>query len=461
MRCGPICARTFARRFVCWTLLALVVAAPAGVGAQTSIADSLYRVFLRTGEALPSYGEPAVVGDRVVFNLIVGAPTDSPNLQLVNLPTNRIDLPKTNRYRETKRAAFYGETRGEAEYAAMTAEVARTLDQLAAVPDPRQRLALAEEARRRLLEWSNEHFLYRSSDIRELAGMFDDVINQLRLAAGQPKLSFDIVAKPPLRERLLPAPTRRESVTLALMAAKTADIAEERVSILRLAEAPARAESPSLARIVTARLTAEIRAGSAYAALTAALLKRAEDARRRGDVMAVKRLQVELVRRDRSLGRLRPLEMKALATELQGTLRATAAFRRALANYNQQRGTLRAYNVKVRPIFSGIAAATPVVAAVRELHAATRQQLSSTELRLRALQAQAQKIRPPRTLTGTHATLISAIRMARESLTRRQLDGSRLPTTPGPAASAAAGALLLTQQARADLATSLRPPTIQ
>jgi len=153
--------------------------------------------------------------------------------------------------------------------------------------------------------------------------------------------------------------------------------------------------------------------------------------------------------------------MKALAAELQETVRATTAFKRALANYNQQRGALRAYNVRVRPILSGIAAATPVVTAVRELHAATRQQLSSTELRLRALQARAQKIKPPRTLVGMHATLISAIRMARESLTRRQLDGSRQPTAPGPAASAAAGALLLAQQARADLATSLRPPTIQ
>jgi hypothetical protein len=445
-------------------VIAIVVALAAasiGASAQAPAADTLYRVFLKTGEALPSYGEPAVVGDRVVFNLIVGAPTDTPALQLVNLPAARIDVPKTTRYRETRRAAIYGATRGEAEYAALTAEVARALDQLATVPDPRQRIALAEEARRRLVAWSNEHFLYRASDIRELAGLFDDVINQLRLAAGQPALTFDLVAKPPARERLLPVPSRRESVTLALAAAKTADITEERLSILRLAQAPAKAESPALARIVTARLTAEIRTGSAYAALTAALLQRAEAARRRGDVAAVKRLQAELVRRDRSLGRLRPLEMKALATELQGTLRATTAFRRALATYTQQRASLRAYEVKIRPILSGFAAATPVVTAVRELHAATRQQLSSTELRLRAVQARAQKIQAPRSLAGMHATLISALRMARESLTRRQLDGTRQPPTAGAASSAAAGALLLAQQARADLARSLRPPTIQ
>ena len=103
-------------------------------------------MFLKTHEALPSYGEPAVVGDRVVFNLVVGAPSSAPAMQLVNLPAARVDIPRTLRYQETKRAAFYGATLGEAEYAAMTAEVARALDQLSTVPDPQTRLALAEEA---------------------------------------------------------------------------------------------------------------------------------------------------------------------------------------------------------------------------------------------------------------------------------------------------------------------------
>jgi hypothetical protein len=441
--------------------LIVLATSPCGLFAQSPATDAVYRVFLKTREALPSYGEPAVVGDRVVFNLIVGAITDAPAMQLVNLPVARVDLPRTLRYQETKRAAFYGATLGEAEYAAMTAEVARALDQLATVPDPQQRLALAEEARRRLLDWSNAHFLYRASDIRELAGLFDDVINQLRLAAGQPALTLELVANPPARERLLSAPTRRESVTLALAAARVDDIPEERIGILRLAQAPARAESAQLARIVTSRLAVEVRAGSAYASLTAALLSRADTARKRGDVAAVQRLQQELVRRDRSLGRQRPLEVKALATQLQETLQATKAFRRALDDYARQRTSIRAYNVKVRPILSGIAASTPMLNAVRELHPATRQQLASAELRLRALQQRTQALRPPRSLAATHATLISAIRMGREALTRRQLDGTRQPLQQGPASSAAAGALLLVQQTRDDLARSLHPPAIQ
>jgi hypothetical protein len=443
-----------------WLLVALLTC-PQATFAQSSATDAIYRVFLKTGEALPSYGEPAAAGDRVVFNLLVGPASDTLRLQLVNLPAARVDVPRTNRYLETKRAAAYGETRGEAEYAAMTEEVARALDQLSTITDPRQRLTLAEEARRRLLEWSQQHFLYRASDIAELAGLFDDVINQMRLALGEPAVTFDFSAKPPARERLLPAPSRHEAVVLALAAARVADIVEERLAILRLAQDPARAENPQLARTVSTRLATEVRAGSAYAALTAALLKRADAAQRRGDVQAVQRLQQELVRRDRALGRKRPLEVKALATQLQETLDATRAYRRALDEYARQRVTLRAYNAKMQPILRGFAAATPMVTAVRELHPATMEQLSSTELRLRGFQQQAQQIRPPRSLAATHATFVSAIRMAREALTRRQLDGSSHPPVQGAAASAAAGALLLADQARRDLAVSLRPPTIQ
>jgi hypothetical protein len=444
-----------------WLLLSLTSAGVALRAQSSPATDAIYRVFLKSGEGLPSYGEPAVVGDRVVFNLLVGAPNEAPRLQLVSLQTTRIDLVRTTRYQESKRALFYGETRGEAEYAAMTSEVARALDQLATVPDPRRRLALAEEARRHLLEWSEEHFLYRASDIRELAGLFDDVINQMRLAVGEPAVTMDLSAPAPVREKLMPAPTRRQSVTLALVAARTADIPEERIGILKLAADPAKAVSPQLARLVTTRLATEVRAGTAYASLTAALRLRAAAARRRGDVAAVRRLKQELDRRDRSLGRKRPAEVKALTAELDQTIKETRAFRQALDEYTRQRSTLRAYHAKLRPILSGLAGATPMITAVRELHAATRTQLSSTELRLRMLQQQAQTIQPPRALAGMHATLVSALRMAREALTRRQLDGTRTALAPGPASSAAAGALLLAQRAREDLDASLRPPTVR
>jgi hypothetical protein len=51
--------------------------------------------------------------------------------------------------------------------------------------------------------------------------------------------------------------------------------------------------------------------------------------------------------------------------------------------------------------------------------------------------------------------------MAHEALTMRQDGGASDPRQLGPDASAAAGALLLAQQARDDVARSLHPPTIQ
>src|SRR4030095_8790655 len=103
--------------------------------------------FLKSGSALPSYGESAVVGDRVVFTLIVGAADARSTVQLMSPPADRVDLPRTKRYADAMRARHYAATRGEVDYAAMTQEVQRTLAQLTSVQEPKKRLELAEQAR--------------------------------------------------------------------------------------------------------------------------------------------------------------------------------------------------------------------------------------------------------------------------------------------------------------------------
>src|SRR5689334_2954903 len=103
----------------------LLLAAPSPVAAQQVEAPGpVYRVFLVTGEALPSYGEPAPVDDRMIFTLVAGAQAGTPALQLISLPAAKVDLERTARYTEAMRAAQYAATRGEAEYAAISAEVA-------------------------------------------------------------------------------------------------------------------------------------------------------------------------------------------------------------------------------------------------------------------------------------------------------------------------------------------------
>ena len=53
--------------------LSLLAAPIALTGAQVGDAGSIFRVFLSDGRAIPSYGESAVVGDRLVFTLLVSA----------------------------------------------------------------------------------------------------------------------------------------------------------------------------------------------------------------------------------------------------------------------------------------------------------------------------------------------------------------------------------------------------
>jgi hypothetical protein len=445
-------------------VLAAVIACHAVVAAQTRFVPSgtTYRVFLSSGEPLPSYGEPALVGDRVIFNLLLGASDGTPEVRLVSLPAAGVDTERTTRYVQAMRAAHYAATRGEADFAALTAEVARVLDELTAATDARRRLSLATNARRALLEWSAAHYQYRAPDIRELAGLFDEVIAELRIAAGEPGVSFDLVAGAPALEPLLPEPTARETVALALSAARAADVGVDRVEILRRAEDVARESGDTTAvRTVGATLAEEVKAGTAYAALISALQTRADAARRRGDVVAVRRLAEELDRRDRQLGEKRPAEVAAFRQQLASTVAATQEFRRALDAHTRQRGALLRYDGQVQPLLARFARVRPVLTVLRDMTGVTPGQLASLESEVGQIERLLAAVRPPAPQVGIHANFRSALRIAIEACARRrQATSSRSPAMQ-EASAAAAGAILLSEQVRHDLASSLRPPTIQ
>ena len=198
-------------------VVAGLLSGPAAV-AQDADSSAIMRVFLKDGQTLPSFGETAQVADRLVFTLVIGDLGNSPQYQLVSLPVALIDVEKTSRYGETVRAARYAATRGETDYAAMTADVSRALEDLAKTQDPKARLAIAERARQRLVEWSKGSYGYRAADAQELTNLFDQVIAELRAAAGESKFSVDPSMGPtaPPREPLIAPPTVRESMQAAL-----------------------------------------------------------------------------------------------------------------------------------------------------------------------------------------------------------------------------------------------------
>jgi hypothetical protein len=184
----------------------LLVAASAGLGADGVSAPAVatpssYRVFLVDGSLIATVGEFARTGDRVVLTIAIGD-----RLTMTTVPASQVDWDRTARYTDTVRAAHYAATRGEADFAAMSAVVARTLSDVAVTPGRGAQLALAERARRQLADWPREHFGYRADEVRQTLTLLDEVIAGLRAAAGQTSFDVAFVANvlPPPSEPVLP-----------------------------------------------------------------------------------------------------------------------------------------------------------------------------------------------------------------------------------------------------------------
>jgi hypothetical protein len=455
--------------------LALAAAALACVAvnarAQTSpppAPGTTYRVFLSDGRALPSFGESVQVGDRLVFNLLVRETSSGRDLQLMSLPVSSVDLAKTSSYAESMRAATFGSTRGEAEYAKLSVEVAAALDTIAGASDVKDRLALAQQTRSRLLTWSQQHHRYRDKDVRELVVLFDDVIADMRAAAGESAFALDLVAGNPPEPDGEPVaaapPTLAESIEAALAAARVADIADERMALLRaVVEATAGDAALGDARAAATReLDAEVEAASAYQKLAADIEAKTRDAVKHGSVTAVTRLRDELAARSRTLNSRRAVELVALARRLDAALEAARVHRLALDHYLYALGHMKTYERQIRPALAGLDGLTAVLEAIRDMRDVRFETLESSAARFDTLIAQASRVSAPDDLAGVHATILSTLRMAKEACARRRhaVIANKIEIARD-ASSAAAGALLLSAQARQDLVKGMQAPNVQ
>ena len=450
-------------------VLAVAIGLVVGAGtafAQTVDAGAVFRVFLKTGQALPSYGESAVVGDRVVFTLLVGSADARATTQLMSLPADRVDLARTRRYADAMRARHYAQTRGEVDFAAMAEEVRRTVTQLTAIEDPKRRLELAEDAKRRLLAWSVGTYGYRAADVRELLGLFDEVIIELRAAAGERRFAVDLrtgpADEPP--EPLLDVPAIAESIELALAAARAADGEDDRLAVLRAANGLVEmAAVPSdVYTTVRRELEDEARAAAAYTGLFSTVRARADQARRRGDVPGVEAAMSALRSGDHALGARRPQSVGALMAELGTILDATRTYRAALDRYVRVRGSLLRYERLVRPAMSGFDGLAPVFHSLREFRFTAYERLVRAAARLVSYRATLDAVTPPEDLADVHASLDNALRMADYACARRRLAlGTGNETMDREASTAAAGALMLAAVAREQLVARLYPPKVK
>jgi len=433
---------------------------------QAVDADAIFRVYLKTGQALPAYGESALVGDRVVFTLLLDASATRTALQLMSLPAANVDLDRTRRYANAIRAKHYAATRGELDYAAMSQEVQRTLGQLPAVQDPKKRLEMALEAKKRLMTWAEGTYGYRAADVRVLTNLFDEVINELRAAAGEKQFALDLrVGQSDFDpEPLLPKPTLRECIEMALAAAMASDTADDRLAVLSAAAATA-GDDPTTADLrdfATRELAAEGKATAAYETLVNEVRTQAEAARKKGDVAGVEAAIATLNERNQALGGRRVPMITALETELNSVLEATRTYRAKVERYLKVRGDLLAYERSVRPMMSGFDGLLPVFASLRDTRYTSYERLERASARLASLQSSLATVTPPEDLVDVHASLTSAMQMADHAVARRKRGISTANSAYDVEAStAAAGALMLAQMAREQLVVRLYPPKIQ
>jgi hypothetical protein len=431
---------------------------------------SLLRVFLLDGTTLTSYGEYARVGDRIVFSMPLGAvPGGSPRLQLVSLPEGGVDWTRTDAYRDAARSAQYAATQGEGDFALMTGDVARVLNEIALTSDPARRLRLAEQARAQLAEWPARHHGYRARDVREIAALIDETISDLRAAAGGSEVDLSFVAnvEPPAPVRLLPPPTEMEVAAQALSIAQMSDVPADRVAMLRntiafIDASPGADASPGLRRardFAQGRLDRELEADRRYAGLTQTLTAQAAAYAGRADVRGVERVIARVGGLDERLGRQRPQEVSSLIASLQAQLDSARRLRLARDRWRLRLEAYRSYSRFVKSPLAQLDLIQPGLQDIKTLAGPEAVILSRLTEHVSRATRELRRVIPPPDLAPVHALLQSACQMAGAAVdTRFKAISSGNMTTAWNASAAAAGSLMLLARARDELDRYLVPP---
>ena len=451
--------------FAAAPLLAAPAASNEGPAEVTTADAVLYRVFLKDGGVLVSYGEFANVADRVVLSMPIGGTDTAPVLHLISIPEKDIEWERTNAYAQAARARHYAATQGENDFARLTREVADTLYRVGMTNDAGTRLSMAEGARRRLVEWPQSHYGYRAEELGQLTTWLDQVVSELRVAAGQSSFDLALVATPMASvvptANLLPAPTFRERLEFGMTAARlTADPAQ-RSSLLRaILDVLAPSERPEFSGSwmeamrdrAAAELAVETRRDTAYATLRGRALARADVFRQRADVRGLQSVVQWVLFEDARLERARPADVAALLATLDVKLDDARRFRLALDAWVLRKDVINGYWLKVRRGLDRFLGVREWLTDVRQLAGPSPGALRQLSDQVAAAQRELAQVQPPPEVSAGHATLVAAAGMAVRAAGLR-FDAARSGSmeTAWQASSAAAGSLMLLDQAIAEL----------
>jgi hypothetical protein len=443
-------------------------------GLTASAADdaTMFRVFLKDGRSLVSYGEVARVESRVVFSMPLSTGA-KPALRLVDIPADQVDWDRTERYAATARSGRYLETQAEIDYTALSNQITQTLNAVGETTDTTRRLELVQQARRALADWPVNHYNYREADIRQLLTLLDQAIADLRLSAGNAaRFDFNLVAvssPPPVVEPLMPEPTEREVIEQTVIAAHFAQSTAERVSLLTVA-------SKELARTdidlpvewatetrtaVRGEIATEARIDRNYQALTRRMTSLADFRARNADVLGVERVLTRIARRDAFLGGVRPETVNALVATVEEKLDAARRLRLARDRWELRAPDYATYRAAISRPLDIFAQLRPALEDIKSLAGSSPSTLERLDRLVAWILKRASEISPPEELTGAHAVFVSAVHMAENaSIIRREATLASSVERAWDASSAAAGALMLGTRAQSDMRAVLRRPQL-
>jgi len=449
-----------------------------GVAARVAAQDTgatIFRVFLKDGGTLVSYGEIARVGERVVFSMPTGL-GNPPPLHLTNLAADRIDWARTDRYAESARSGRYIETQAENDYTVLSNQVADALNAVGQTTDPARRLDLVERARRALVAWPPDHYNYRANDIRQLVTMLDSAIADLRSAgqSQQGQFAFNLVAlsgTPPSYDALLPAPTLKESIEQVLLAARVSDTPSERVALYQAAhdELALYRNDPALTTVwvtttsasIRAAITTEEKIDRSYRALAQRMMALADVRAKDADVRGLEQLAERVRTNDAVLGNARPDVVESLLAAIQDKLDAARRLQLARDRYALRAPVFARYRLAMRGPLDQFAELKSALEDIKSLAGTPPGTLQFIDDAVARLSATAATIEPPDELVEAHALFVSAVNLAHNAASiRREATMKSSIERAWDASSAAAGALMLGAKARTEIQKLLRRPQV-
>jgi len=257
-------------------------------------------------------------------------------------------------------------------------------------------------------------------------------------------------------------------ITQALGLAPRVSDAAERVLLLQSAEALL-ASAPDLdrrwARTTRGQIRRQIKHEDSvtgrYARLRIWMLDRTTRLLAAADVRGMMRVREELVARDARLGQQRPAEVGSLLATLDARLETARRHRLLLERWTERRPALQSYASLLTPHLQSSA---PLPRALEEIKALSGPEpglLARAEAQLASVRAMAQGPGVPEEARTAHQIWVSAQQLAMRALqTRRAAIRSGDLQQAWEASAAAAGALMLLQQLRADVPALVRPPAL-